>query len=93
MKHIKTFEMVHTYPKKGDYVIIDADNYIKTNPTFYEEAKNNIFKIDSVEDESDFNIYSKSLGYIASFQKNELKYWSDNKEELKVYLDTKKFNL
>ena len=93
MKHLKTYEMVHTYPKEGDYVIIKSEQYITKNPEFYEESKNKIFKIDSIEDDSNFFIYCKSIGYTASFPMTELKYWSDNEDELKIYLDTNKFNL
>jgi len=93
MKYIKTYEMVHTYPKEGDYVIINADLYKKNNPDFYEEAKNSIFKIDSIEDDSHFFVYCKSAGYIASFPMSELKYWSDNEEELQAYIDSEKYNL
>jgi len=93
MKYLKTYEMVHTYPKEGDYVIIKSERYITSNLDFYEESKSSIFKIDSIVDESHFLIYCKSIGCTAEFPMSELKYWSDSEDELRVYIDSNKFNL
>lgn len=93
MKYIKTFEIVHSYPKEGDYVILDSEQYKIINPNFYNYIQNKIVKVESIDDYNNFNIYIDQLCRTVQFQIAQIKYWSDNEEELQVYIDTKKYNI
>jgi len=90
MKYIKTFEIVHSYPKEGDYVILNAEHYIILNPNFYKFIKNKIFKIEKHNGEYfTFNINNK-IKYLTI---NSIKYWADNEEELQIYIESEKYNI
>ena len=90
MKYIKTFEIIHSYPKAGDYVVLDSEQFRMLNPNFFNSIKNKIFKIEKYHgDYFTININNK----IEHLTINRIKHWSDNEEELQVYIDSNKYNI
>jgi len=105
MKHLKTFETLNqNEPQIGDYVICQELNAIEEINLF---LGNNIGKIVFVGERKMFfcvqytNIprnISDRFGYgsitnARNMRRDEIKYWSDNKENLETLLSTNKYNL
>ncbi len=97
----KIFENINEdKPKIGDYVLI------KSHSDFFKKYENKIGKIVDIESN---NVDYKKILYYINFYINEIndhigkrrepiygyeiKYWSENEEELKQMLDIKKYNL
>ena len=83
MKYIKNFESVNRSPKIGDYVIL-------------KEISSVIGRI--IDISKSFTYYIKFIGNSnitdrRTFSTDELKYWSENKKELEIYINEQKYNL
>jgi len=80
-------------PKIGDYVIIEPIKlyYLPDRQSIYEKMANNIYKIiDSNSDKSRWKINYKSGWWVSRV---EIAEYSENKEELELKMQTKKYNL
>lgn len=103
----KIFEHVYKLPKIGDYAILDSEQF-KTNYLGTEELINfldSTVGIVTHQNNDTFeikfeNIYNLTVKKYLSRPNNSLfvqiikiKYWSENKEELEILLQTKKYNL
>lgn len=103
MKYLKRFEVVHEMPKIGDYVICRE---VGASPDLEQFVNNNIGKIFSINlrDKYPFeieysekvpeNISSKFIdGHTRQMDATEIIYWSDDKKELEMILNSRKYNL
>jgi hypothetical protein len=101
MKYIKNFESVNDgEPKVGDYVIVDRktelDVYYFTSNTigYYEQIiySNKMtyhIRFDNVPEE----IENKFTYDCRNYSREDIKYWSRNKEEIEIILSTIKYNI
>jgi len=107
MKYIKKFEMNDDVLKIGDYVICSYYNndigfefFLSNNIGKLIEIKNDFNNYREpyvVEFESvDINAkrYTTTIkANTITFKRSEIQYWSNNKEDLELYIQSNKFNL
>lgn len=91
MKYIKEFEMNEGKPEVGDYVIC-AGRYSGA----FGYVKNNIGKLDMINQcqygiEYKYNKNRNTYNYLCNV--SDILYWSKNKKELEMILNTNKFNI
>ena len=84
----KIFETVHIKPKIGDYVIINLKTKKYNNILIIGEIYNMTFEFYSVKLRLPDNRVIHEI-----FYKHDIKYWSNNREELEQILTNKKFNI
>jgi len=87
MKYIKAFEMNEGGPEVGDYVICNGD--FSTNKDFITTHIGEIRRIDSWQYKIKYK-YNQN-DYLCNL--NCILYWSKNKKELELILNTNKFNI
>lgn len=104
MRYIKTYEDLTDTPQVGDYVIVDSSK-MKDLHEFFDSEIGKIDSINQKESECkgwpyyvtfEKRIPSSSFGEsddMMAFKQQEFLAWSPNKEDLKIYMDTKKYNL
>jgi len=107
MKYLKKFENLDE-PQVGDYVVCSVIITTGVKDELIKYMNNNIGKIIKKEDRTKqqyyvyYEYYENApvdlfVRYISEnywwFDKNEILYYSKNKEECEVYLDTKKYNI
>jgi hypothetical protein len=97
--NFKIFENISKLPKVGDYVII--------NNNFFPYDNSIIFKIENIEKEhggeslvytfTTVEVGEKERDLLSNTFRTYRNYkfdcWSDNKEELEIYINAKKYNL
>jgi hypothetical protein len=90
MKYIKLYEENIVEPKKGDYVVLKRmsgyykDEIGKIDIIDYQYPGKNYYKI-YIED------YPSQIRYW--FSRAEILYFSDNREDVDIFLNTQKYNL
>jgi len=103
MKHLKTYESLSDKPEIGDYVICEDEEIISNN-TFRPFIKNNIGQIIEIDEKPpEYNIKYENIpthllnDYFYDdaryFYRKEIKYFSDNKEDLEILMNANKYNL
>ena len=106
MKYLKKFENLDE-PQVGDYVVCSVIITTGVKDELIKYMNNNIGKIIKKEDRTkqQYYVYYENatvdlfVRYTGEnywcwwFDKNEILYYSKNKEECEVYLDTKKYNI
>lgn len=101
----KIFEKLNELPKIGDYVLLDINNYTSSPKIWQDFIKNNIGEIVEIDTEHGglSFIYKVKFENIPENVKdtffihydyiNSFLYWSSDKNELEMILNTKKYNL
>jgi len=91
MKHLKLFEEVNKLPKVGDWAVASID----VDPVFGPNQKSEIYgEVIQVGGKLIDDVITISNGNIKrTAQLSKLKYWSNNKEELDIYIQSNKYNL
>ena len=105
MKYLKTYEQNNNSPKVGDFVIVNSSKFDDLKNFF----DNEIGTIDSMNETElkangfpyyvkfNKNIPASTLGPgdedTIALREIEMLAWSDNLDELKIIIDTKKYNL
>lgn len=94
----KIFEHYNSPPKEGDYVLIDPDLYINlpSYENFKNIVRNNIGRISKISNSpTNINIKfdNKDLSNLNVYSVFNIKYWSENKEDLEIFINTEKYNL
>jgi len=101
MKYIKTFENYNIgIPEVGDWVICEQSSVFADITEF---ISNNIGRIIDFESKSKIEQYvvkyynAKMIPFNDGFTRNirikEIKYWSNNKEDLEPYILANKYNI
>ena len=107
MKYIKKYESLNLHePKIGDYVIVNIDtdyteikNYLSDKIGIIKEmgewrAEDYIIEFEEYFPENFWEFLEiTSNSKIMTIYKKEIKYWSDNKQELQKLLFLNKYNL
>jgi hypothetical protein len=101
MKYIKKFESNKDEPKIGDYVLTRSKSWNHHLVTIANnKITNNIGKIINIGPKSAItnskivkNYYVKHGNQDWWFIRDEIIYWSENKEELELILQANKYNL
>ena len=81
MKYLRTYESLSKPPKVGDYVLIDYKTL---------SNKNIIGQIDDI---SSNYYYIQFVDEYSKYTLNDLEFWSDNKEDLEILVNAKRYNV
>ena len=81
MKYLRTYESLSKPPKVGDYVLIDYKTL---------SNKNIIGQIDDI---SRNYYYIQFVDEYSKYTLNDLEFWSDNKEDLEILVNAKRYNV
>lgn len=90
MKHIKSFESINQNIEIGDWVVLKPD---AENSFGYEYFLNNACKVIKRHMNSDIYLKIEYNNKSAWWEKEDIEYVSNNKEEAESYLNSKKYNL
>ena len=107
--NFKIFENINFLPKVGDYIIINEDSFLDARKTFKDiistigqiiEIKGEhggsntyyVIKFDNDGINPEFGT-TFTVDGLKKFYISDIKCWSDTKNELEAYLDSKKYNL
>jgi hypothetical protein len=107
MKYIKEFESYEDLPKVGDYVVLDVDKFSYFNVDFIDFIRENVAIINNNSDSLyngkkvysiKFDIKNSFLNIndddeITGLQLDDFIFWSSNKLEAEIYLNSMKYNL
>jgi len=85
-KYLKTYESVCSLPKIGQYAIIDYEDTKKFGKIVFISDHTYIIST-NINDQS--NTFDNT--FIVDI--NKILYWSDNKDDIEIYIDKDKYNL
>ena len=84
MKYIKKFESINEgEPQVADYVIVEKSKMLFAGRIYSKYSNYFYVKYELPDGRKSNDI----------FYSHEIKYWSKNKEELEIYLNTNKYNI
>lgn len=90
--NFKIFEAIHELPKEGDYVIV-KNNKFKNNIGYVTKTRYSrlptMFRLDVKFDTN----FEKVVDNYSTIDIEDVTYWSENKEELEVFINSNKYNL
>ena len=104
MKHLKTFKNINTV-KEGDYVILNAHlretgyyseiymDVIKTHVARITEISGDWIYVEFESNDDDSDEYSNTCCFISGFKKSEIKYHSRDLSEMRIKMESDKYNL
>lgn len=101
MKYIKLYEKYkRKYPKVGDFVVIHIDRDKMSTYIVNKLEDNNIHEIKNISYEYN-KFHQKTIPWYTikisgdnfDMEPNDIEYFSSNKQDCEMYLNTKKFNV
>jgi len=97
MKYLKKFEMNENNPDVGYYVAIKTVYNGGSIYEVFEECTNKIIKINKNNSDNiisyDFQLLNDKFETGMWFRYNDLDIWSKNKEDIDIYILSRKFNI
>ena len=105
MRYIKTYENIDDKPKLGDYVICNGDRLSWCTNEIKNFLSNNIGRIILINDRDvnylvqydyipkELDIYFYNSSNLRPINIDDIIKFSENKEDLEMYINAKKYNL